>query len=195
MVEGLRLFCNKVSRVRLIVRYWSSTGSEISLRPVCRLSSFEWEEPAPISWTGLGGKKGARTGLALTVGGEVGEGGGDKSSSVHLQWSSSSSSTHDGPAENFKFSLPTVIWFLDTREPEESRDLWSWCRIREQSEHVWWGRGVLGVVSFSGTGIFSDREGSNRPERWRMEEQGFEGFGDWTISLDDVGLVPFSICR
>ena len=69
-----------------------------------------------LYWTGLGGKNGARAGLALTVRGEAG----DRSSSVHLHLPSSSTSVHDRPAEK---SLPTENWFLDTREPEESRDL------------------------------------------------------------------------
>merc|ERR550519_3217219 len=67
MAEGLRLFCNKVSRVRLTVRNWYSTGSETLSTLACRLSALR-EEPSPISWTGgLGGKYGARTGLALTL--------------------------------------------------------------------------------------------------------------------------------
>ena len=38
--------------------------------------------------------------------------------------------------------------------------------------------GVLGVFLSSPDGVFSVREGSRRPERCRMEEQGFEGLGD-----------------
>ena len=92
------------------------------------------------------GKYGARTGLALTVRSEVGEVGREgESSSVHLQWHSSSSSMQGGPAG--LFPLPTMDWFLDAGEPEESRDVWSWRRMREQREQVWCGRGVLGFPS------------------------------------------------
>ena len=106
----------------------------------------------------------------------MGEGGGDwLSSSVHLQWPSSSSSVLDGAAAE-KFPLPKSRWTLDASDPEETGDARSWRRIKEQSEQVWCGRGVLGFSS--GAGIFSVREGSKRPERCRMEEQGFEGFGE-----------------
>ena len=144
-------------------------------------------------------------GLAFTVSGEVGdarlmerrslsgelEGGGGLLSrkSVHLQMSSSSSSSCS-KLDNISFT------FVSATEVEGGGGFWSWRRIKEQREQVCAGgrarglmlglvRGTMVVNSLSGGG-----EGESRkPDRRSMEEQGGEGGFVLKVNLDGAGLV------
>ena len=144
-------------------------------------------------------------GLAFTVSGEVGdarlmerrslsgelEGGGGILSrkSVHLQMSSSSSSSCS-KLDNISFTFVSAI------EVEGGGGFWSWRRIKEQREQVCAGgraRGLmLGLVQ--GTMVVNSLGGggegeSIKPDRRSMEEQGGEGGFVLKVNLDGAGLV------
>ena len=125
-----------------------------------------------------------------SLSGELEGGGGLLSrKSVHLQMSSSSSSSCS-KLDNISFT------FVSATEVEGGSGFWSWRRIKEQREQVCAGgrarglmlglvRGTMVVNSLSGGG-----EGESRkPDRRSMEEQGGEGGFVLKVNLDGAGLV------
>ena len=125
-----------------------------------------------------------------SLSGELEGGGGLLSrKSVHLQMSSSSSSSCS-KLDNISFT------FVSATEVEGGGGFWSWRRIKEQREQVCAGgrarglmlglvRGTMVVNSLSGGG-----EGESRkPDRRSMEEQGGEGGFVLKVNLDGAGLV------
>ena len=125
-----------------------------------------------------------------SLSGELEGGGGLLSrKSVHLQMSSSSSSSCS-KLDNISFT------FVSATEVEGGGGFWSWRRIKEQREQVCAGgrargltlglvRGTMVVNSLSDGG-----EGESRkPDRRSMEEQGGEGGFVLKVNLDGAGLV------
>ena len=144
-------------------------------------------------------------GLAFTVSGEVGdarlmerrslsgelEGGGGILSrkSVHLQMSSSSSSSCS-KLDNISFTFVSAI------EVEGGGGFWSWRRIKEQREQVCAGgraRGLMLGLVRGAMVVNSLRQGgegeSRKPDNRSMEEQGGEGGFVLKVNLDGAGLV------